>query len=116
MVIKRGPGSLDIGTSSIMAGSSPEHQFQAQSSFDLPKGFTFDFDYRYVSSLPALAVPGYSTGGARLAWNVGRQWELSVNGDNLWQPNHVEFPSDPGPTVAIKRSVYGQLVWRSKED
>jgi iron complex outermembrane recepter protein len=116
MVIKKEPGSLDIGTSSFVVGSSPEHQVVAQSSFDLPKGFTFDFNYRYVSALPALAVAGNSSGGARLAWNLGSQWELSVTGDNLLQPHHVEFASDPGPAVGIKRSVYGQLVWRSKEN
>jgi hypothetical protein len=38
-----------------------------QSSFDLPKRFTFDFGYRYISVLKALQVPAYSTANARLA-------------------------------------------------
>ena len=46
----------------------------------------------------------------RLAWTVASQWELSVVGDNLFQPHHVEFD----PTVGIKRSFYGKLVWRSR--
>ena len=82
-----------------------------QSSFDLPKRVTFDFDYRYVSALPALAVPAYSTADARLAWTVGHHWELSVVGRNLLQPEHLE-----NSPVGIKRSFYGKLVWTSKEN
>jgi iron complex outermembrane receptor protein len=116
MVIEKSPGSLDVGTAAQVAGSSPQNEVMLQSSFDLPKRFTFDFDYRYISVLKALKVPAYSTGNARLAWTAARYWELSVAGENLFQPYHVEFPSDPGPNVAIKRSVYGKLVWRSKEN
>ncbi len=116
MVIKKGPGSMDVGTASAVAGSSPQHQVVAQSQLDLPKHFSFDLTYRYVSSLPGLRVPAYSTGDARLAWNLARHFEFSVVGSNLLQPDHVEFPSDPGPSVAIRRTVYGKLVWTSKEN
>jgi iron complex outermembrane receptor protein len=114
MVIKKSPNSLDVGSGPGTMGSSPQHQVMVQSSFDLPKGVTFDLDYRYISALPALSVPAYSTANARLAWSFKQNWELSAVGENLFQPNHVEFGSDPGPNVAIKRSVYGKLVWRSK--
>ncbi len=116
MVLKKSPGSLDVGSGPMIAGSSPEHQVLIQSSFDLPKRFTADISYRFVSALPGLAVPSYSTGNARLAWSFGRHWEVSVVGDNLLQPHHLEFPSDPGPSVEIKRSGYAKLVWRSKEN
>ena len=116
MVLKKNPGSLDIGTAPIFAGSSPQHMGVIQSSLDLPRRVSFDLTYRYVSALPSLAVPAYSTGDARVAWNFGAHWELSVVGENLLQPNHVEFPSDPGPSAAIKRSVYSKLVWKSKEN
>jgi iron complex outermembrane receptor protein len=116
MVIKKGPNSMDVGTSPIVAGTSPQQQVLVQSSFDLPKRVTFDLAYRYVSALKGISVPAYSTGNARLGWAFGRHWELSVAGENLLQPNHIEFASDPGPNVNIKRSVYGNLVWRSKEN
>lgn len=116
MVLKKSPGSLDVGISPIVAGSSPEHQLLLQSSFDLPKRLSADLSYRFISALPGLAVPGYSTGSVRLAWSFGRHWEVSVVGDNLLQPHHLEFPSDPAPSVAIKRSGYAKLVWRSKEN
>ena len=116
MVLKKSPGSLDVGSGPMIAGSSPEHQVLIQSSFDLPKRFTADISYRFISALPGLSVPSYSTGNARLAWSFGRHWEVSIVGDNLLQPHHLEFPSDPGPSVEIKRSGYAKLVWRSKEN
>jgi len=116
MVIKKSPGSQDVGSGPQIVGSSPQHQVLFQSSLDLPKRITFDLDYRYVSELPSLAVPAYSTADTRLAWSFGHHWEISVVGQNLFQPHHLEFASDPGPNVEIKRSVYGKLVWRSKEN
>ena len=116
MAITKTPGSLDVGSGPATVGSSPQHQVLLQSSFDLPKHFDFDFDYRFVSALPGLSVPSYSTGDARLAWTYRRHWEFSVVGDNLFQPYHYEFGSDPPPNVGIKRSFYAKLVWRSKEN
>jgi iron complex outermembrane receptor protein len=114
MVIKPSPGSLDVGSSARVAGTSPQHQVVAQSQLDLPKHLTFDFSYRYVSSLAGLQIPSYSTGDARLGWTLAWHFEFSVVGTNLFQPNHVEFASDPGPNVAIRRSVYAKLVWTSR--
>jgi iron complex outermembrane receptor protein len=116
MSIRKGPNSHDIGSAPATNGSSPQHQVLLQSSFDLPKQVTFDFDYRYVSKLPGISIPSYSTGDARLAWTFWHHWELSAVGRNLLQPGHIEFASDPGPNVPIKRSFYGKLVWTSKEN
>jgi iron complex outermembrane receptor protein len=116
MALKKSATSADVGTASTVAGSSPQHQVLMQSSFDLPKSVTFDFDFRYVSALRGLSIPAYSSGDARIAWTFRRHLEFSAVGRNILQPNHVEFASDTGPNVAIKRSFYGQLVWTSKEN
>jgi iron complex outermembrane receptor protein len=116
MVLRKGPGSQDIGTAPIVEGSSPQHQVVAQSQFDLPKHFSVDLTYRYVSALPSQKIAAYSTGDARLGWKLARHFDLSVVGKNLFQPYHVEYASDPAPNVAVKRSVFGQLVWTSKEN
>ena len=112
MELRKGTNSLDIGTAAITAGSSPRHQALIQSSFDISKAFNLDVDYRYVSALPGLAVPSYSTGDARFAWLASEHLQLSVVGRDLLQPYHAEFNSDPGPLVGIKRSVYGQITWK----
>jgi iron complex outermembrane receptor protein len=116
MAIRKGPNSLDVEPPSQVSGASPQHQLLAQSSFDLPKRIKLDLAFRYESSLPAYAVKAYSTGDARLAWRLGRHWEISAVGENLLQPDHVEFPSDAGPNVAIKRSAYLKILWTSKEN
>ena len=114
MSIQKAPGSLDVGTAPQINGSSPQHQVLLQSSLDMPKHLTFDMNYRYLSSLPGLSVPSYSSANARVAWTFRRAWELSLVGDNLLQPHHIEFASDTGPNVAIKRTAYAKILWRSK--
>jgi iron complex outermembrane receptor protein len=103
-------GSIDGSTARSLEGSSPRHRVVAQSLLDLPAGLNLDVTYRYVSALPALAVKAYSTGDVRFGWNAGR-FELSVAGQNLFQPHHSEFAGNPGPLVGVKRSVYGKLTW-----
>jgi iron complex outermembrane receptor protein len=112
MRIKKSPGSLDIGSSTFIEGSNPRHQANIQSGFDIGKAFTLDLTYRYVSGLGALTIPSYSAADVRFAWKLNQEFEASIVGQNLLQPRHYEFASDPGPSVGIKRSVYGQLTWR----
>lgn len=92
-------------------GSSPLNEATAQMLFHLPKGFEFDPTYRYVGALPALAVNAYQTADARLGWHLAKEFELSVAGQNLFQPRHAEF----GP-VLIERSAYAQITWRRTAD
>ncbi len=107
MDLKRGAGSLDIGTAPGIEGSSPKHQLMIRSSFDISKAFNLDLAYRYISALPGQMTPSYSTGDARFAWQARNHLQLSIVGRNLFQPYHAEF----GP-VGIKRSAYGQVTWR----
>lgn len=111
MDLERTPGSLDVGTAPIIEGSSPQHQVAAQSYLDLPRAVSLDVEYRYVSSLPAQLVPAYSTANARIAWRPNPHVELSMNGENLFQPHHAEDGGDPGPLVLIKRSAYGEITF-----
>ncbi|MGB7603585.1 MAG: TonB-dependent receptor, partial [Candidatus Sulfotelmatobacter sp.] len=111
MDLKKGTGSMDIGTAPITEKSSPKHEVMIQSAFDLSKAFSLDLDYRYISALPGEMVNAYSTADARLAWKVKEHFQLSVVGRNLFQPYHYESNGDPGPLVGIKRSAYGQITW-----
>ena len=112
MDLRRGTNSLDIGTAPIVEGSSPKNEATLLSELNFAKHFSFDFTNRYVGALPALKVHAYITADARLAWQATHQFQLSVVGQNLYQPYHFEFGgSDPGPNVGIRRSVYGQITW-----
>jgi iron complex outermembrane receptor protein len=112
MDVYAAPHSLDIGTAPGIAGSSPAHQLTFQSLYDVSKKIQLDLTFRYVSALPGQLVPAYSTGDARIGWQMSRSLELSLVGRNLLQPYHFEDGGDPGPLVGIKRSGYAQMTWR----
>jgi iron complex outermembrane recepter protein len=112
MDLKKRAGSLDADGVLSDEGSSPHHEVVLQSQFNLPRKFQFDPTFRYVSDLSYLLVPAYSTADARLGWSPSEHVEFSVTGENLLQPGHVEFVSDPGPPVEIRRSVYGRITFQ----
>ena len=112
MHIQKVPGSLDLGSGPVTQGSSPQHEVLAQSSFNLPRAVTADLQVRYVSSLPGLNIPAYTTGDATLGWGITKQVQLSVVGQNLFQPHHYEFSYDPRGPVGIERSIFGRVTWR----
>jgi len=105
------PGFTDAVTLKSLRGSSPSHQAFLQSEINLPEHLEFDQSFRYVDSLPAQSVRGYTTADARIGWNPTKSLNFSVTGQNLFQPHHAEFGIDPPPTVLIKRGVYAKLVW-----
>ncbi len=105
--------SLDTSTANSTQGSSPHHQVAIQSSLDLPQKLEFDQTLRYVSALPAQLVGAYTTADVRFSWHATRSLDLSVVGQNLFQPHHAEFGGDPGPLVGIERSAYIKLTWQS---
>ena len=110
-----GPTSDISSTGSVATyeGSTPKHMIQIQSNINLPGGFEFDQFYRYASKLPAQKVPGYQTMDARLAYTIHKQLEISVVGQNLFQPWHYEWGTgDPSQQlIGIKRAGYLQVVW-----
>jgi len=111
MHIRKGTGSLDIGTSKIIQNTSPQHQVAIQSGFDLSKSLNLDLAYRYVSPLPARSqlIDSYSTADATFRWRMSEHFRLTLAGQNLLQPQHPEFKDDPGPVVGIKRSAYVEI-------
>jgi iron complex outermembrane receptor protein len=111
MNMRDGPGSNDPTSAPSYEGSSPKHQVVMQSFVKLPKKLEFDQTYRYVSALSSQLVKSYSTGDAHFAWQATSQFEFSVVGRNLLQPQHSEFGGDPGALVGIRRSVYAKITW-----
>ncbi len=115
MELENKPGSNDPTSVPGYEGSSPRHQVMIQSFVNLPKKLEFDQTYRYVSALPAQTVASYQTMDARFGWHITRELELSVGGQNLFQPHYAQYGGDPGGLVETKRSVYAKLVWRTGE-
>jgi iron complex outermembrane receptor protein len=82
---------------------------------DLPHSLEFDLWLRYVDSLPAQGIPSYLTFDARLGWRPFEGLELSVVGQNLWDPQHPEMKPEvfvPMPALEVERGVYGKVTWK----
>jgi iron complex outermembrane receptor protein len=104
-------GSSNLGTPT---GVSPNHQFQVRSLLDLPHSLEWDNTLGYVSKLAAGNVPAYTRVDSRLGWRLGEFVELSVVGQNLLTPRHVEFADGGYPLnhTLVERSVFGKVTWR----
>jgi iron complex outermembrane receptor protein len=111
LFVKDRPGFTDTTNTAADNGSSPHHEVTVQSRFNILRKFEFDPTYRYVSALPAQHVKAYSTADVRFGWHATSSWELSVVGQNLFQPQHPEFGSDVATIVGIDRAVYGKVTW-----
>ena len=117
MKLSNEPSNTDTKTVTNDEGSSPHNQVVIQSLLNTPKRFELDLTYRYVSTLPAPlpSIPAYSTADVRFGWRFVRDIELSLVGQNLFQPSHAEFGGDPGPLVGIRRSAYAKITWTQEQ-
>jgi len=106
------PGSVDVNAVARYSGSSPHHQLRLQSQVNLPRGGEVDVAYRYVSALPAQKIASYHTADTRIGWTLSPSLALSIAGQNLFSPSHLEFNHNAGPAVGIARSVFVELRWR----
>jgi iron complex outermembrane receptor protein len=105
------PGFDDTATAASYEGSSPHRMATLQSQVNLPHRAEFDFDYRFVSRLPAQLVESYQTMDAHTSWLLNKSLRFTVSGRNLLQPHHHEFAGDNDLPVGIRRSVYGGIAW-----
>jgi iron complex outermembrane receptor protein len=104
------PG-FNQGPAATDEGDSPSHQVFVAPDLLLPHGVDVSPTWRYASALVADEVPAYQTADLRVAWQVTPSIQLSVTGRNLLQPSHVEFASDTGVLVGIRRTVYAQIAF-----
>jgi iron complex outermembrane receptor protein len=114
------PGEVDA-TDATSETADPKHQVSLRSSMDLPHQVTLDATLRWVDAFdiddgptagPVVGVvPSYFELGTRLAWHVTRRLELSLVGQNLLHPYHVEYGYPVPAREEIARSVFAQVSW-----
>ncbi|SPE52266.1 TonB-dependent receptor plug [Verrucomicrobia bacterium] len=98
--------------------ADPQNQFFFRSSMDLPWHTKFDAALRWIDTVhnnsgPAPgAVPSYAELDVRLAWQVTKNLELSLVGQNLLHDHHPEAGFPNASQEAIQRSVYGKMSFR----
>jgi iron complex outermembrane receptor protein len=96
-----------------LAGPSPRNQVYVRSSWDLQRNVQVDLIPRYVGRLAYIDVPAYFTMDMRLAWRCKENMELSLVGQNLLQPHHLEFVDFEAALIStqVPRGVYGMMTW-----
>lgn len=106
------PGSRDTSHGAVESYDS--HNFiNIRSIINITPKFEFDPSFRYVSRItnPVQPVPGYVELDLRLAWQVTKNFELSIVGRNLLHEKHPEF-GNPLTRNLIQRSIFGKALWR----
>lgn len=98
------PGGTDL-TSGASLGHDPDYQLMLRSQVSLPQGVRFDLGMRAIDGLEDPAIPGYVEADARLGWDVARNVELYVAGENLLHDSHLES-NDVQRAQRIPRSIY----------
>lgn len=110
-------GMLALFAKNNTEGSAPKQQGSLRSGFDIGKYFELDLWLRAVGDVPNILdqkIPGYLTMDARLAWKPSKRLEVSVVGQNLFQPRHQEYANDIvwSSATEVPRGVYGKLTWK----
>jgi iron complex outermembrane recepter protein len=115
------PGETDA-TGALNETADPEQQFSVRSGMDLAHHVNVDAALRWVDSFTldngptsgpeAGQVPSYFELNARIAWHPTRNLELSIVGDNLLHPRHVEYGYPSAGREEIARSIFGKAEWR----
>lgn len=103
------PGSRDP-TGGASEANDPTHLFKVRSYIN-GGPFEFDLFLRAVSSLPQPAVEAYTELDGRFGWRARPGWQLSVIGNNLLSPRHLEFRAGTAPEL-YERSVSVRSTWR----
>jgi iron complex outermembrane receptor protein len=105
-------GSRDSSGATGLANGDPSNHWMLRSSYDLGPGQELDLTVRHNGALKSPAVPAYTALDLRYGWQIQRNLELSITGQNLLDRAHTEFGAGPNASV-FERSVFVRLAWRS---
>jgi iron complex outermembrane recepter protein len=112
MSVSRDPSSQD-STIGQLPGYTPRRSYQVRSFINLWRTFEWDQTVGYTGRLATGNIPGYIRLDTRFGWRIGEFVELSVVGQDLLQPRHVEFPKIHFiDDMSDQRSIFGKITWR----
>jgi iron complex outermembrane recepter protein len=112
LILKPNRGSLDANAAQA-ENNNPHHQAQLHSQWNLPRSFEFDQSVYFVSATAESQIPAYVRADLRFGWRPTENLELSVTGQNLLSPRHLEFVDTEGDiSTQDVRKVFGKITWR----
>jgi iron complex outermembrane recepter protein len=96
--------------------ASPRNQFQVRSIWNATRRLEWDCFLAQVGPQPnstVAGVPGYARLDTRLGWHIGESIELSLAGQNLLTPRHLEFYAEyPTQSTLVQRAALVKITWR----
>lgn len=93
------------------AMTDPQQQVMLRSSCDITKKLSLDTDLRYVDQFSG--VRSYITADANISYRPTSHLELSLVGENLFQPQHLEQAAQPLTiTSEVPRGFYARVTLR----
>lgn len=92
-----------------LSGNDPRSQWRLGAKWNVSDTQQLDVTLRHVGELPSPKVPAYTSFDARFGYRLSSAIDLSIAGNNLFNPHHQEFASGSGALAAnpvqIERSV-----------
>lgn len=94
-------------------GDVPRTTVTLWNSFELTKRTSLDILTQYVGRLSRLDVPDYVDLDVRLAWRPNDSMELALIGQNLLEPERLEYRASLVDTLPskVQRGVYAEWSW-----
>jgi iron complex outermembrane receptor protein len=108
------PDAVDFTTVSNVEDSSPRHQMQLRSAFNVSRVVSWNVAAYFVSGLPAQGLPSYTVIDMQLNWQLMNGLSVSVAGQNLLHDRHTES-LDTGTSVnssQVQRTAYAKISWK----
>ena len=108
------PLSNDTTTAAMTEGTSPRHQAQLRSHFDLPSRWGWNVSAYFVGRLAAQQLPSYTRVDSNLIWQAGEGVSFIVAGQNLLRNEHLEYTGSTSlvASTVVKRSAYAKITWQ----
>jgi len=104
-------GTIGTAVAHNLTHSGPRNRVVFTPRIELPGKFEIDPTYRYEGSIAPDAnnpIPAYQTLDLRLGRRLGSRLDVSIVGQNLLQPHHLEGNN----LIGIRRGVYAKLTWK----
>ena len=107
--LKQPDNTIDIFFENITEGT-PEHQVSLTSLIDLPYSCELDTTIYYFSSL--YDTPSHIRTDVRVGWLPNTNWEVSIKGENIFDPEYREYPANFGVISSqVPRGWYAQVKY-----
>jgi iron complex outermembrane receptor protein len=106
-------GTFGESVAENLVHAGPHHRIVVTPRIDLPKGLEVDPTYRYEGAIAPDSnnpVAAYHTLDLRVGHHLTSRLELSIVGQNLLQPHHIEGSS--APPIGIRRGVFAKITWK----